>query len=112
MKYNGIVQKGHQIGETFGFPTINIPLEDVHISGVYIARVKVGDEEYDAVAFGDQRRKLLEAHLLDFSADLYGWNVHIELLQKIRDRKKFSDAEDLRSAIQADIKKARAYFTK
>jgi riboflavin kinase/FMN adenylyltransferase len=112
MQYSGIVQKGHQLGEEFGFPTVNIPLTDTEVSGVYAARVKVGEEEYEAVAFADQVRHLLEAHLLDFSADLYGWNVKIELLEKIRDRKKFSGDAQARAMIADDIMKVRAYFSK
>ena len=107
MQYSGIVQKGKQLGESLGFPTINIPLTDTEVSGVYAARVKVGEEEYDAVVFADQVRHLLEAHLLDFSADLYGWNVKIELLKKIRDRKKFSDNAAMRALIADDIAKVR-----
>lgn len=111
MQYIGIVQKGHQLGDELGFPTINIPLADVQVSGVYAAKVKVGEEEYEAVAFADQVRHLLEAHLLDFSADLYGWNVKIELLKKIRDRKKFSDSVALKKAIAHDIQAVREYFS-
>ena len=110
MHYSGIVQKGHQLGEEFGFPTVNISLADTEVSGVYAAKVKIGEEEYEAVAFADQVRKVLEAHILDFSADIYGWNVKIELLKKIRDRKKFSDTGELRKTITEDIVKVRAYF--
>lgn len=112
MHYSGIVQKGEQIGTSLGFRTVNIPLRDAEVSGVYAARVKVGEEEYDAVAFADQVRHLLEAHLLDFDADLYGWNVKIELFKKIRDRKKFTDKSAMRAMIADDIVKVRAYFKK
>ena len=120
MNYTGIVQKGDQQGEVLGFRTVNIPLRDTAVSGVYTAKVKVGDESYEAVAFADQVRKVLEAHLLDFpdqgrsasggSVDLYGWKVTIVLLKKIRERKQFSDDEKLKRAIARDIEEARAYF--
>jgi len=108
--YSGIVQKGKQEGEGLGFRTINIPLADAEPSGVYAAKVKVGEEEYEAVAFADQVRHVLEAHVIDFTADLYGWNVKIELLKKIRERKKFTDAAALKSAIAKDIEDVRQYF--
>jgi len=94
-----------------GFSTINIPLNDTSVSGIYVAKVKVGEEEYEAAAYADQKRKVLEAHLLDFSANLYGWNVRIELLKKIREPKKFTDDESLREAIAEDVTFVREYFT-
>ena len=108
--YSGIVQKGKQEGEGLGFRTVNIPLTDTAPSGVYAAKVKVGEEEYEAVAFADQVRHLLEAHIIDFTADLYGWNVKIELLKKIRNRKKFKDDVALKAAIAKDVKDVRQYF--
>ena len=110
MKYSGIVQKGAQRGMALGFPTVNIPLDDTSVSGIYAATVKVGEEEYEAAAYADQKRKLLEAHLLDFSADLYGWNIKIELLKKIRENKKFKDDASLRTAIVKDLIAVQAYF--
>ena len=108
--YTGIVQKGHQEGDVLGFRTINIPLSDAEPSGVYAAKVKIGEEEYEAVAFADQVRHLLEAHIIDFTADLYGWNVKIELLKKMRDRKKFANRQALKEAIAQDIVHVRQYF--
>ena len=112
MNYTGIVQKGTRRGEALGFRTVNIPLSDTSVSGVYTAKVKVGDETYEAVAFADQVRHVLEAHLLDFSGDLYGWKITIELLKKIRERKKFPDDKSLKDAISGDMKATRAYFEK
>ncbi|OGG52046.1 hypothetical protein A3C18_01950 [Candidatus Kaiserbacteria bacterium RIFCSPHIGHO2_02_FULL_54_11b] len=106
----GIVERGSKRAEALGYPTINIPLNDESVSGVYAARVKIGEEEYEAAAFADQKRKLLEAHLLDFAKDLYGWNVKIELSKKIRENKKFTDDTSLREAIAEDVASVRQYF--
>ncbi|MDO8514418.1 MAG: riboflavin kinase [bacterium] len=122
--YTGIVRKGTQRAAELGFSTINIPLDDASVSGIYAAKVKVGanpaepdarpegfrEEEYEAAAYADQKRKVLEAHILDFSKDLYGWNVKIELLKKIREHKKFTDDKTLQKAIAEDIKSVREYF--
>lgn len=108
--YTGIVQKGGQYATALGFPTVNIPLDDESVSGIYAAKVKVGEEEYEAVAYADRKHKKLEAHIFDFAADLYGWNITITLLKKIRESKKFSDDETLQKAIMADVGAARAYF--
>lgn len=112
MQYSGIVQKGSQRAVALGFPTVNIPLTDDAVSGIYAARVKAGEEEYDAVAYADRKGKKLEAHIFDFSADLYGWNIRITLLHKIRDEKQFSGEEQARKTITKDVEKARAYFGK
>lgn len=108
--YTGIVEAGSKRAAALGYPTINIPLADKDISGIYAALVKVGEEEYEAVAFADQRRKLLEAHIFDFAKDLYGWNVKITLVRKMRDNKKFTDDKALQNAIADDVKRTREHF--
>lgn len=107
--FAGIVQKGAKRGGELGYPTMNIPLCE-RVSGVYVAMVKIGEKEYEAAAFADGRRKILEAHILDFSKDLYGWNVKITLLKKIRESRKFTDDKKLRAAIAEDVVKVRKYF--
>ncbi len=110
--YIGIVQKGSRSAAALGYPTINIPLPDDGASGVYAALVKVGEEEYEAAAYVDRNKKVLEAHIFDFSKDLYGWSVRIQLLEKIREHRKFKSAKEQQETIDADIRAARAYFTK
>ena len=110
-KYSGIVGAGEKRAELLGFPTVNIPLGDA-TSGIYAARVIVAGKEYHAAVYADQRRKLLEAHLLDFSGDVYGEKIIVELLKKIRDDKRFTDDEALHAAIGDDISKVRTYFGK
>ncbi len=110
--YTGIVGRGTARAAALGYPTINIPLTDESLTGIYAAYVKVGEEEYEAVAYADVKRGVLEAHLLDFSADLYGWNVTIRLLKKIREYKRFKDDESLKRAIADDVASARRYFQK
>lgn len=110
--YTGIVEAGSKRAAVLGYPTINIPLTDTDVSGIYAALVKVGEEEYEAVAFADQKRKVLEAHILDFSQDLYGWNVKINLLKKVRESKKFTDDVGSKEAIMDDIAAVRAHFKK
>ncbi|HEY4517020.1 MAG TPA: riboflavin kinase [Candidatus Paceibacterota bacterium] len=112
--YRGVVVRGEGKGVALGFPTANIPLSDRSLSGIYAARVAVkrGEAPYMAAVYADQERKLLEAHILDFTDDLYGCEIEIELLKKIRDGKRFEDNAALRVAIVEDIKNVRAYFAK
>ncbi len=108
----GIVQQGSHRAEALGYPTINIPLTDEGVSGVYAALVKVGEEEYEAAAYADQKKKVLEAHILDFSKDLYGWNVKVRLMKKVREYKKFKSDTDQQESIDRDITAVRTYFKK
>ena len=110
--YTGIVQRGARRGTALGFPTANIPLDDPEPSGIYAARVTVkeGEAPYMAAVFADQKRKLFEAHILDFSDDLYGEHITIELHKKVRDAETFENDDKLRAMITEDIKKAREYF--
>ena len=110
--FSGIVQKGTSRGAALGFPTANIPLHNPEPSGIYAARVTVkkGEAPYMAAVFADQKRKLLEAHILDFSDDLYGQHVTVELHKKLRDVEMFENDEKLRATITEDIKKTRGYF--
>ena len=110
--YSGIVQRGLGRGEALSFRTANIPLEDATLSGVHIARATIGHDTYPAAVFIDTKRKLLEAHLLDFFGDLYGKEISVQLLRRIRDEKRFESDADLRSAIESDIRAVRNYFAK
>lgn len=110
MRYAGIVHKGKGSGRKLGFPTLNIPLAGEPLSGIYAARVKVGEEWYEAAAYADPARGILEAHVLDFSHDLYGWQIEIEILEKLRESRRFADDTALARAIRGDIARVRAYF--
>ncbi|MBI4093476.1 riboflavin kinase [Candidatus Kaiserbacteria bacterium] len=97
-------------GMALGFPTINIPLDDTAVSGIFAARVIVDGEAHGAAAFADPSRKILEAHILDISPDLYGKEVSVELCKKIRESSTFEDEGALKAAIENDVKRARLFF--
>jgi riboflavin kinase/FMN adenylyltransferase len=108
--YSGIVKKGLGRAASLGFPTVNIPLSDSAVAGIYVARVIAGKEIHHAAAFADPSRRLLEAFILDFSDDLYGKRITIELHRKLRDSRQFDDDESLREAIKDDITRVRLFF--
>jgi len=122
-RYTGTIERGSGYAGELGFPTVNIPLAD-NISGIYAARVivKEGETSYMAAVFANQRRKILEAHILDFPPeggsasggqdDLSGATITIDLIEKIRETKKFDTEPQLRAAIADDVEKVRAYFQK
>ena len=107
--YKGIVEKGGGRATALGFPTVNIPLADVSVSGIYAACVLLRGRAYGAAAYADLRRKVLEAHLLDFGGDLVGEEIVIELKEKIRDDARFADDAALAAAIKDDTERVREY---
>ncbi|OGG63468.1 hypothetical protein A3C21_02110 [Candidatus Kaiserbacteria bacterium RIFCSPHIGHO2_02_FULL_59_21] len=108
--FSGVVQKGTKRAASLGYPTVNIPLDDASVSGIYAARVAVGDARYLAAAFADPTRRVLEAHIIDASPDLYGKEITIELIENLRDSATFESDDTLRAAIADDVQKVREYF--
>lgn len=113
---SGRVIKGFQRGRGIGFPTANLrPRAALLIpNGVYAVMVTVDDQEIPGVAnigmnptFSINRRTL-EAHLFDFSGDLYGQRLTVKFVQHLRGERKFPSIEELVTQIQEDAKQARA----
>ena len=111
----GPVVEGFRRGRTIGFPTANVqPINDiVPQTGVYAVRARWCDERYSGVAnvgynptFENQTLSV-EAHLFDFSGDLYGKTLEVEFVQKIRDERKFDSVDALTTQIASDAETAR-----
>lgn len=113
----GRVAHGDERGRTIGFPTMNV---DLHrqvspLRGVYAVRVYGLGETHVGVAnignrptvVGDDRY-LLEVHLFDFNREVYGQQVQVEFVERIRPEKKFDSFELLRQQILHDVKSAQA----
>ena len=92
-----------------GFPTVNIPLVDTSVAVIYAACVTIRGRAHSAATYVDQTRKVLEAHLLDFSDDIVGEEIIVELREKIRDDARFIDDAKLIAAVQDDIRRVREY---
>lgn len=116
----GVVAQGEQRGRTIGFPTANIHLERHRspVLGVYAVKVYgIGAEPVNGVANVGNRptvdgtRSLLEVHLFDFDADIYGTALQVEFCQKVRDEQRFESFEMLREQIGQDVIAARAFLT-
>lgn len=110
--YSGVVIRGESTGARLGFPTANIALEDTSISGTYAGTVVLDDLLYEAGVYANQRRHILETHVLDFSGDLYEKTITVTLHKKIRDDKEFTDEKTLSKTIASDIRQVREYFDK
>jgi riboflavin kinase/FMN adenylyltransferase len=113
-RVNGKVIPGDGRGRTIGIPTANLeiwPERALPKSGVYAARAEVAGRSLAAVANVGYRPTFetqaveprLEAHLLDFHSDLYGQDLNLEFIARLRDEQRFSGAEALVEQIQRDI---------
>jgi len=115
----GRVQMGQQLGRSLGYPTANIaPRRLVSpLSGIYAVSVEgLGADPRPGVASIGTRPTvngvgvLLEAHLFDFNEDIYGREVKVNFLDKLRDEWKFDSLEAMTVQIDKDADDARAYF--
>ncbi|MDP6934675.1 MAG: bifunctional riboflavin kinase/FAD synthetase [Myxococcota bacterium] len=112
----GTVVGGDRRGRTIGFPTANVDSDSelIPARGVYAVKCRVdGGPTLDGVAnLGtrptfDGRRFLVEVHLLDGSHGLYGRELMVEFVARIRDEVKFSGVEELKAQIRNDVLRAR-----
>ncbi len=112
-KLHGVVVAGKQLGRTIGFPTANMqlyePLKLIPGNGVYMVDVHVLGEKYQGVCnigtrptVGNNADRTIETHILNFDEDIYGLEMSIEFVKKIRDEKKFGSMEELRQQIIKD----------
>ncbi len=117
---DGRVVHGDKIGRQLGFATANIRIkhERPPLQGVFAVEVKglAGGPHRGAANLGYRPsanqvvRPLLEVHLFDFSADIYGAHLNVRFLHKLRDEVKFPDFNALKAQIASDVEAAKAYF--
>ena len=115
----GTVETGDQRGRTIGFPTANVALGE-HLRpryGVYAVRALVSGQWRNGVAnlgkrptFGKLQENF-EVHLFDFSDDIYGQVLRVQLIEFIRPEMKFSGLDALKAQIVADGERARTLLS-
>ena len=111
-KLTGRVIQGNRLGRIIGFPTANIEIACHYSSanGVYAARVRLDDgREFQAMANLGHRPTVtdcgtlwLEANLFDFDEEIYGRMIEVNLVQKIRDERRFESIDALRQQLTKD----------
>ncbi|MBT4010624.1 MAG: bifunctional riboflavin kinase/FAD synthetase [Actinobacteria bacterium] len=113
----GTVVKGDQRGRTLGFPTANVRVDAsilLPADGVYAGRVELpsGERRDAALSLGTRPHffndgdLLLEAHLIDFSGDLYGQEVNVSFEKNLRPQQKFENLEALVAQLEKDVASA------
>lgn len=116
----GTVIHGAKRGRLLGYPTINLEFATGLIippNGVYAVQLKINNIQYNGIAnigtnptFHDIGRRI-EVHILNFTGNLYGQLVEINLLKYIRTEVTFSSIEELKLQISEDIKVAQSYYS-
>ena len=112
---SGTVISGQRLGRTLGAPTANIVLEATNrlAHGIYAVRACVDGKWHNGVAsFGvrptvDNGAPLLEIYIFDFDADIYGRELTVEFVARIREERKFDTLDALKAEMARDMARAR-----
>jgi len=118
---SGRVSHGDKIGQSLGFPTLNLPLKhrQAPFSGVFAVIVKgISESALPGAAnlgvrptIAGNLKPLLEVHLLNYSGVAYGKHVQVYFLHKLRPEKRFANLRNLRRQIAKDVVDIQEYFT-
>jgi riboflavin kinase/FMN adenylyltransferase len=113
---NGQVVSGDRRGRGLGFPTANLelkPEQALPSDGVYVTIAHVGHELMPSVTsigvrptFGGDKR-LVETYIIDYKGELLGQRLTIDLVDRLRDEKRFDTVEELKSQMGRDVEQAR-----
>jgi riboflavin kinase/FMN adenylyltransferase len=113
----GRVIPGAGRGIELGFPTANLDTnaeQALPNEGVYISQVRIDDQAYFSMTnigqrptFGESQR-VVEVYLLDYHGDLYGQELTIDIIERLRGEIKFDNPEELKKQIAEDVKQGRA----
>ena len=117
---SGKVVPGVQRGRQLGIPTANLavrPERSVPADGVYAIYALLGQERHLGVAnvgvrpSFDNGERTIETHILDFDQDIYGVDLVVEFVERLRDEKRFNNIDELIAQIVQDIERARHILT-
>jgi riboflavin kinase / FMN adenylyltransferase len=117
---DGVVVEGRKRGREIGFPTANLATANELIPphGVYATTltidgiVQAGITNIGTRPTFSENTATIETHLLRFSGDLYGKQVRLGFVQRLRDERRFEDVDALRSQIEADQRRAERLFSR
>ena len=109
--------RGSRRGHCLGFPTANLEVRKERVvpaDGIYAVYARLGEERHLGVAnvgvrpsfeLGGQR--MVEMHILDFAEAIYGCDLVVEFVERLRDERRYANVEELRAQIERDVEKAR-----
>ena len=110
---HGVVIAGNRLGRTIGFPTANMqlyePLKLVPGNGVYFVKVSVLGREFYGMCnigcrptVGSGNARTIETNIFGFDEDIYGLDVNITFVTRIREERRFDSMEDLKTQLERD----------
>ena len=119
----GVIARGDRMGKRLGWPTINLVPENklLPLDGVYATRVFFPSvpATFDCVTNIGTRptvyenyQRVVESHILDFNADVYGERVELSFYKRLREERIFPTVMDLSAQIGRDVESAREYFSR
>ena len=116
----GKVVDGRKIGRTLGFPTANILAHEkmvVPAHGVYITKTRVGNRWHNGITnvgiaptIREGHVFSIETHLLDYNEDIYGQEIEVCFVRKLRGEKRFETVEVLKKQVTEDILETKRYW--
>jgi riboflavin kinase/FMN adenylyltransferase len=113
----GHVVHGAGWGIRLGFPTANLDIDRqqaLPTDGVYASQAQINDKSYPSVTNIGQRptfgrsQRLVEVYLLDYNDKLYGQELTVDIIERLRDERKFNTPQALREQIARDVEQGRA----
>jgi riboflavin kinase/FMN adenylyltransferase len=116
-RMSGAVIMGEKVGRTLGFPTANVDLRrrQSAVMGIFAVRVSgLAGGPLDAVASVGTRptfdgiKPLLEVHIFDFDADIYGQYIHVDFISRLRSEIKYDEVEELVAQMHRDADNAKS----
>ena len=116
----GVIIRGDRRGHTIGFPTANLKPHNRVIPkyGVYVTATLIDGNWKKSITnvgvrptFENDAEPSIESYIFDFEGDLYGDVLRVRFLHRIRNERKFSGIEELKSQIQKDTETALDYFS-
>jgi riboflavin kinase/FMN adenylyltransferase len=116
----GPVVAGDRRGRTLGFPTANIAIgldRALPAYGIYVARAWVRQNAHESVTsigirptFNVEPRPVVETFVLDFDEDVYGQEIRIDLLHRLRGEERFDYPQELVEQMHKDVRDTREWF--
>jgi riboflavin kinase/FMN adenylyltransferase len=117
----GTIVEGRHRGREIGFPTANLQTANELIPphGVYATTLTIDGIVHAGLTniglnptFGDSTTATIETHVLQYDGDLYGREVQLGFVQRLRDERRFDDVDGLKAQIEADRRRAERLFTR
>ncbi len=117
---SGKVVRGKGLGKTIGYPTANVEVEDAYklipFDGVYVVKATVDHKElFGMMNIGTNPTvsgtdRTIEVHLFDFDRTIYGSQIKIEFLERLRDEQDLGSITRLKAQLQLDMDNAKSFL--